>query len=466
MVKKSVKDEINVEKKEKTKNKSKKKFIIILIIALIIVSGGITSYFIFLKNDDSIKIDGKKIDTKDIKIYLSEDKKSLSNSVYEVLGLLIQEYKIYENKVGEATKCSAGNYKLCYKIVVEDDTSIYVYGKTDKTVDLIEYVSNLNDSIKYFDTCSNTVTENITGNFYHDVADEFLAKIDMNMDKGLSFVSSNVRLDWTYNDKKDKLKIVMSFVDYDQDTFIATDEYKEQYKNYVTYYGNEEASKMIDSTTELLSVDYNNDTKLSDVKIKYNLENLTKVKCAERAHMFGKNVIRREKKHIGSVDLECVDNGNTIYYAKVDNLGQIKEEEVESNTTYFDSNRNKQNVTLETLKQNEVKEYKNSCSKLNYKDVLRNPEQFEGKKVQWFGEVVQVVGFGTYRVNVNCTKYHYISGYSCPDTIYVEYSGDSRLIEDDMVYIYGTMDGTKTYTTVMGASVTVPKVNAKYVDLK
>lgn len=35
-----------------------------------------------------------------------------------------------------------------------------------------------------------------------------------------------------------------------------------------------------------------------------------------------------------------------------------------------------------------------------------------------------------------------------------------------MVKMYGTMDGTQTYTTVLGARVTVPKFTAQYIDLQ
>lgn len=55
------------------------------------------------------------------------------------------------------------------------------------------------------------------------------------------------------------------------------------------------------------------------------------------------------------------------------------------------------------------------------------------------------------------------------DVIYVIYSTDSdasRILEDDKVTIYGTLAGLETYETVMGGSVTIPKVNASYVDIK
>ncbi len=118
------------------------------------------------------------------------------------------------------------------------------------------------------------------------------------------------------------------------------------------------------------------------------------------------------------------------------------------------------------INEKEISDYKKECKNLNYKNVLRNPDDYLYKKAYWFGEVVQVVGSGQYRINVNCKKYQYISGYSCYDTIYVIYDGDLNLIEDDMVKMWGYMNGNITYETIMGASVTIPKFVAEYVKLQ
>lgn len=120
----------------------------------------------------------------------------------------------------------------------------------------------------------------------------------------------------------------------------------------------------------------------------------------------------------------------------------------------------------EKINEKEISDYKKECKNLNYKNILRNPDDYLYNKAYWFGEVVQVVGNGQYRVNVNCKKYQYIGGYSCNDTIYVIYNGDLNLIEDDMVKMWGYMNGNITYETVLGASVTIPNFVAEYVKLQ
>lgn len=40
-----------------------------------------------------------------------------------------------------------------------------------------------------------------------------------------------------------------------------------------------------------------------------------------------------------------------------------------------------------------------------------------------------------------------------------------RFLEDDIVTFYGTYDGLYTYETILGASVTIPSVTARYMTL-
>ena len=131
--------------------------------------------------------------------------------------------------------------------------------------------------------------------------------------------------------------------------------------------------------------------------------------------------------------------------------------------TYYDEYMTTWNNKLNAI---DEKVYKNSCNSYSYKDVLRNPDDYEGKNAYWFGVISQKVSSTQYRVGVDCTKYKYIDGYSCDNTIYVFYYGNQNLIEDDVIKLWGTMDGTVTYTAVLGNSITIPSFNAKYITLQ
>ena len=69
----------------------------------------------------------------------------------------------------------------------------------------------------------------------------------------------------------------------------------------------------------------------------------------------------------------------------------------------------------------------------------------------------------TLRVDITKTRWGY------DDTILVSYEakeGDSRILEGDIVTMYGLLGGTYTYETVMGSSLTVPLFFAEYIEIE
>lgn len=111
-------------------------------------------------------------------------------------------------------------------------------------------------------------------------------------------------------------------------------------------------------------------------------------------------------------------------------------------------------------------EFKASCTAgYDYKELARDPKTYIGKPAQFRGEVAQVMesdGINVYRINVTEGRY------SWDDTIYVYYipsEDEKRILEDDIVTVYGTMTDLVTYETVIGGSVTIPGMYAKYIEL-
>lgn len=108
--------------------------------------------------------------------------------------------------------------------------------------------------------------------------------------------------------------------------------------------------------------------------------------------------------------------------------------------------------------------YKDSCSSFTYDQVARDPDTYFGERAKFTGEVIQVLQEGnSYTLRVNITQVSY--GWS--DTIMVSYTssaGESRILEDDVITLYGVMGGMYTYETIFGAEVTVPLLFAEYVD--
>lgn len=119
-------------------------------------------------------------------------------------------------------------------------------------------------------------------------------------------------------------------------------------------------------------------------------------------------------------------------------------------------------------KQQEESEFKASCQTYTFEQMARNPENFKGTNIKVTGEVVQAL-YGTSGVDlrVNITKEGKYTTYYT-DTIYVVYypkAGENKILEGDVITIYGTSQGDYTYISTLGASINLPLVYGKYVEL-
>ena len=121
-------------------------------------------------------------------------------------------------------------------------------------------------------------------------------------------------------------------------------------------------------------------------------------------------------------------------------------------------------------------DYKTLCEEILYKD-FRNEATFieEHKKIKCTGEVVQICVeedvdsnyYSQYRINITKNDYGYgISSYT--DDIYVYYllGKNPKLLEGDIVTLYGEAMESVTYTTVNNATRTIPAMVAVYVDIE
>lgn len=112
-------------------------------------------------------------------------------------------------------------------------------------------------------------------------------------------------------------------------------------------------------------------------------------------------------------------------------------------------------------------EYIAECQSYTFKEIARTPDKYKGKKAKITGEVVQVQRTITgYELRVDITKDEY--GYYS-DTIYVTYmpksSDEPRILDDDIITIYGELAGEKTYQSVSDTIVTIPFLKGEYIDI-
>lgn len=98
-----------------------------------------------------------------------------------------------------------------------------------------------------------------------------------------------------------------------------------------------------------------------------------------------------------------------------------------------------------------------------YKDIARNPDDYVGVSVKFSGNVLQVMeGDGETDLRVATD-----GGYD--DVILAAYESDLidfRVLEDDMVNLYGTCMGLYTYNSTLGAEISVPLVICEHIELQ
>lgn len=153
--------------------------------------------------------------------------------------------------------------------------------------------------------------------------------------------------------------------------------------------------------------------------------------------------------------LEKIDYGDNI------ELYYIKSDDGDYTLAFIDCP-TEAALTLSTFQNS----YKTKCNRYTFKDIARNPEKVKGEYAVITGEVVQVLEDGNdVNLRVNITEESW--GYT--DTVYVTYVrksvNEDRILEDDIVTIWGTLEGLFSYESTIGKMVTLPWIDAEYINI-
>ena len=160
-----------------------------------------------------------------------------------------------------------------------------------------------------------------------------------------------------------------------------------------------------------------------------------------------------------------------VLYDNIDSLENFK---VETNNKISDLKAEKKKKEEEEKKKEEerkeLEESKNPDAYVNtpsFDELSRNPNSYYDLsknitkvKVKFSGKVLQVVnGFLKNQIRLAVD-----SDYD--KVILVTYTEDSnnRILEDDIITVYGYSGGITSYTSVLGASISLPKVNSNLIQ--
>ena len=106
---------------------------------------------------------------------------------------------------------------------------------------------------------------------------------------------------------------------------------------------------------------------------------------------------------------------------------------------------------------------------ISYDELFRNNKNYIGKPITYEAQIVQVIQGSShyeYRLDITMEFSSYdrsLIGYS--DTIYAHYKTNTRFLEGDIVKLYGTVEGLQTYKSIMGAKITLPKIQILKMDV-
>lgn len=112
-------------------------------------------------------------------------------------------------------------------------------------------------------------------------------------------------------------------------------------------------------------------------------------------------------------------------------------------------------------KEAEEKEKQGYDTGITYDQIARTPDDFFGEKLKFSGSVTQVMeGDGVVQIRFAIDDDYDKMILAEFDSSIVE----SRILEDDTITIMGTSAGLYTYTSTMGAEITIPSVLIDKID--
>lgn len=98
---------------------------------------------------------------------------------------------------------------------------------------------------------------------------------------------------------------------------------------------------------------------------------------------------------------------------------------------------------------------------ITYDNLARRPDDYKDKKVKFTGKVIQVLegdGYVQIRLAINSDYDKVVLCEYDPSIV------DSRILEDDIITIYGVSVGTITYQSAMNVPITIPAILIDRID--
>ncbi|MFJ6264253.1 toxin regulator [Lysinibacillus xylanilyticus] len=103
---------------------------------------------------------------------------------------------------------------------------------------------------------------------------------------------------------------------------------------------------------------------------------------------------------------------------------------------------------------------KANAKTIDYPQLKKNPDRYKGEYVKYTGKILQILegdNITNIRLAVTPTSY----GYNPNDVIFIEYSGYTDFVDDDIITVYGEIYGSYSYKSQAGFDIALPGLLAK-----
>ncbi|WP_239257066.1 hypothetical protein [Listeria ilorinensis] len=118
---------------------------------------------------------------------------------------------------------------------------------------------------------------------------------------------------------------------------------------------------------------------------------------------------------------------------------------------------------LEDAKKADQEKAKQNATDITFQMLDKNADTYAGEPYYLKGEVIQAMedgGMTLFRVNITQSEYGYWT-----DTVAVIYFGATDAVQDDIIEVYGTVYGNYSYTSTLGAELTIPGIAAEEITV-
>ena len=173
-----------------------------------------------------------------------------------------------------------------------------------------------------------------------------------------------------------------------------------------------------------------------------------------------------DKSYLKNVSVYCEFNKEVVGHVTVEDIKKLNIDNYESEAVLYDNNNSKIEVN-ENFYNTQKNQFISNCQNYSYKEIFRNSENYIGKYAVFTGEVIQVMDnkeFYDVRINVTKDEYGYYE-----DTMYASIPKSyfqGRILEDDIITIYGRLSELMTYQSIFGADITIPSMYVRHAELK